>query len=46
MIRVMRDDALAKQLVNNAVRTASSYTYEAFSKAWIEQFDKILSAVP
>ena len=46
MIRVMRDDAFAKQLVNNARQTASSYTYESFSKAWIEQFDTILSAVP
>ena len=46
MIRVMRDDAFAKQLVNNAMQTASSYTYESFSKAWIKQFDTILSAVP
>jgi glycosyltransferase involved in cell wall biosynthesis len=45
MIRVMRDDAFAKQLAAAGVQTASAYRYEHFRRRWVDALNKILPDV-
>jgi len=45
MIRVMRDDAVAKRLATAGMQTASAYSYESFHRRWVDALNQILPRV-